>query len=56
MRFLLIEHPDGRRYAVTPEVFVADYEPLGFTTSGYEDGSPYEAATAEPAVGESDEE
>jgi hypothetical protein len=42
-RFVVIEHKDGRRYAVAPADFRRLYEPEGFEALHYEDGEPYEA-------------
>lgn len=49
-RMIVIEHKDGRRFAVTPADFRAakvgpegeTYEDMGFTALHYEDGEPYE--------------
>lgn len=39
---LVIEHRDGRQYAVSAADFRKIYEPEGFKAVAYEDGSPYE--------------
>jgi hypothetical protein len=50
-RMIVIEHKDGRVYAVTPADFHhakvgpngETYEEMGFRAVRYEDGEPYEA-------------
>ena len=42
-RMVVIEHRDGRQYAVRPADFRKEYEPQGFKALRYEDGSEYEA-------------
>lgn len=50
-RMVVIEHKDGRRFAVTPHDFTSQkinddgqtYEDAGFKIQGWEDGEPYEA-------------
>ena len=49
-QLLVIEHADGRRYAVSAAAFHRDYEPEGFTAVAYEDGSEYTAPTKQPAL------
>lgn len=39
---LIIEHKDGRQYAVSAADFRKTYEPDGFKAVRYEDGSEYE--------------
>lgn len=39
---LIIEHRDGRQYAVSAADFRKTYEPDGFKAVRYEDGSEYE--------------
>jgi hypothetical protein len=53
-RFIVIEHKDGRRVAVTPTDFHRakvgpdgeTYEELKFDVVGWEDGEPYKPARA----------
>lgn len=40
---LIIEHKDGRQYAVSAATFRKVYEPEGFKAVRHEDGEPYEA-------------
>lgn len=40
---VIIEHPDGRRYAVTVPAYKALYEAGGFVIVSHQDGRPYEA-------------
>jgi hypothetical protein len=57
---LIIEHRDGRQYAVSAADFRKTYEPEGFKAVRYEDGSEYEppaqratsAARADERAGE----
>jgi hypothetical protein len=40
-RFVMVEHSDGRQYAVLPADFKATYAEQGFKVAGYEaDGGP----------------
>jgi hypothetical protein len=40
-RFVVVEHPDGRQYAVLPADFRKVYAEQGFKVAGYEaDGGP----------------
>lgn len=39
---VIIEHKDGRNYAVLPADFHDIYEPEGFKVVSYDDGSEYE--------------
>lgn len=41
-RYMIIEHPDGRRYGVTAHSFEKLYRAKGFSPVGYEDGGAYE--------------
>lgn len=47
---LIIEHPDGRRAAVSAAAFRkgADDEYKGFKAVAHEDGTPYEAPAKAP--------
>lgn len=40
--WLIIEHKDGRQFAVTAADFRKTYEGQGFIPVRFEDGSPYE--------------
>jgi hypothetical protein len=49
---LIIEHKDGRQYAVSAADFRKQYEPEGFKAVRYEDGSEYEPP--QPKAGKAD--
>jgi hypothetical protein len=50
---LIIEHKDGRQYAVSAADFRKQYADQGFKAVRYEDGSPYEPP-AEKSAGKAD--
>lgn len=54
-RWVLIQHPDGREYQVSPTTYAAQYAPLGFVIVRYADWSAYpdpaaDETTATPAA------
>lgn len=55
---LVIEHKDGRTYAVPAAAFRKDYEPEGFKAVRFESGKDYEppqTKSATPAAAKADE-
>ena len=65
-RMVIIEHRDGRRYAVTPGDYRRQniapegeerrtYEESGFRIVSWETGEPYEETRATPAATKADE-
>jgi hypothetical protein len=52
---LIIEHKDGRSYAVSAADFRKLYEPEGFKAVRYEDGSDYEPPAPRKPADKGDE-
>jgi hypothetical protein len=52
---LIIEHRDGRQYAVSAADFRKTYEPDGFNAVRYEDGSAYVPPEPKKSAGKADE-
>lgn len=53
---LIIEHKDGRRYAVSAADFRKRYESEGFKAVGYEDGAEYQPPQAKADKGQAKDE
>lgn len=52
--WLLIEHKDGRRFAVAESTYESTYAAQGFKPTGYEDGTSYTAPKRTAAATDAD--